>query len=156
MINQRQKFVTRKIILSEPERQDRVIALIKSLPIDADKPLEILVREEVISRGLDANALMWVGPLADIAQQGWVNGRTYSAEVWHHYFKVQFLPEGYDEDLTKDGYKKWDYTPDGDRVLVGSTKQLTKKGFSLYLMEIEAYGANIGVIFHENPRGKCK
>src|SRR3990167_3483187 len=62
--------------------------LVDSLPCDADHPIEVVVREPVKARGLDANARMWVGPLKDIAEQCYVNGRTYSAEVWHEHFKI--------------------------------------------------------------------
>lgn len=123
------------------------MALIPNLPLDEENPLEILIREPVKMRGPDQNSLMWVGPLADIAAQAWVDGRRFSAEVWHEHFKRQYLPEEFDPELTKEGYRKWDYTPDGERVLIGSTKQLTKKGFSQYLEQIEADGANMGVQF---------
>lgn len=137
----RPKFQTRKILLRSEVQRDNLLALIPNLPMDNDKPLEIVIREEVKVRGLDQNALMWVGPLDDIEKQAWVHGRQYSAEVWHEYFKEEFLPEDYDEELTKEGYCKWDYGPDGKRRLIGSTKQLTKKGFSQYLNKVEAHAA---------------
>lgn len=95
---------------------------------------------------------MWSGPLKNISEQVWVEGRTYSADVWHHQMKVLYLPEEYDEELTKEGYKKYDFTPTGERLLVGSTTQLTKKGFALYLEQIYAFGAGEGVQFSANPR----
>jgi hypothetical protein len=148
----RQKFESRKILLRSEQQVATVLALIPNLPLDPEKPLELLVREEVKARKLDQNALMWVGPLADIAEQGWFNGRQYSAEVWHHYFKEQALPEEYDPELCKnEDYKKWDFTPSGERILVGSTTDLTIKGFSQYLEQIHAFGGSIGVAFHANP-----
>ena len=44
-------------------------------------------------------------------------------------------------------YKKWGITPVGDRVLIGSTTQLTVRGMSEYLSQVYAYGASIGVQF---------
>lgn len=36
---------------------------------------------------------------------------------------------------------------------MGSTKDLTVRGFALYLQQVEAYGATeLGVRFHANPR----
>lgn len=125
------------------------IAAIQNAPIDPAKPIEVVVREEQKVRKLDQNALMWVGPLRDIAEQAYVNGRTYSAEVWHEAMKEQFLPEEPDPELTKDGYQKWDFTPSGRRILVGSTTRLTVKGFAQYLEQVYAFGANLGVQFHE-------
>lgn len=138
-----QPFPTRRIILAAEEQRDRAIALLANVPLG----LEVLIRRPVKVRGMDQNALMWVGPLADIAAQAWVAGRQYSAEVWHEQFKREYLPEEFDEELTKEGYRKWDFTPNGDRVLIGSTTQLTKKGFSQYLTQVEAFGAGLGVQF---------
>ena len=96
---------------------------------------------------------MWAGPMVDIAEQGYVDGRTFTAEVWHEHFKREYLPEEYDPTLCKEGYRKWDYTPKGERVLVGSTTDLTVRGFALYLQQIEAYARiELGVQFHASPR----
>jgi hypothetical protein len=149
----RDKFEQRRILLRTRDQVDRVLALVQNLPLDRDKPLEVLIREEVRGRKLDQNALMWVGPLADIAAQAWVDGRQFSAEVWHEFAKKEFLPEEFDAELCKDeNYRKWDFDPAGDRVLVGSTTQLTVKGFSMYLEQLHAFGGSLGVQFHEVPQ----
>jgi len=54
-------------------------------------------------------------------------------------------------EIVKDSYRKYDTRPDGKRVLVGSTTELTVKGFAIYLQQVEAYGANLGVIYSANP-----
>ena len=95
---------------------------------------------------------MWVGPLADIAEQAYYQGRKYSDLLWHETFKRLYLPEGYDSELCKkEDYKKWDFDRDSVCVLVGSTTDLTAKGFAQYLEQIYADGASMGVIFHANP-----
>ena len=152
MKSDRPKFQARKIrLIGEPQRET-ALALLRNVPLDALRPLEVVVREEVKTRKLDQNAAMWAGPLRDIAEQSWVNGRQYTTEVWHESFKREFLPEEYDPDLCKEGYRKWDYTPNGDRVLVGSTTQLTVKGFAQYLEQVIAEGASRGVMFTERGR----
>jgi hypothetical protein len=148
---ERQRFQERKILLRGETQRQALMALAANLPIDPDKPIEIVAREEVKRRKLSQNALMWVGPLADIAAQAYVEGRSFSAEAWHHHFKIAFLPEEFDPELCKDGYQKWDYSPFDGRILIGSTTQLTVKGMAEHLMQIEAYGANLGVEFHRNP-----
>lgn len=148
----RQKFIPSTIVLLDDARVQLAHAALDNAPLDADKPLEMIIREQVKTRKLDQQALMWVGPLADIANQAWIKKRRYSAKVWHEEFKIEFLPEG-DElnlhELVKNPfvYQKWDYTPKGDRVLIGSTTDLTVKGFAQYLDEVYAYGANLGVLF---------
>mgnify|MGYP000658249821 CR=1 FL=1 len=68
------------------------------------------------------------------------------------YFKKEYLPEEFNPDLCKEGYQKWDYDPSGDRVCVGSTTELTVKGFSQYLEQIYAFGAEQGVRFGVDER----
>jgi len=49
---------------------------------------------------------------------------------------------------SKSDYQKWAYDPSGDRVLIGSSTQLTVRGFSAYIEAIMAFAANMGVEFH--------
>lgn len=151
MKSTRPKFEQRKFRLVGELQLRTVMALLPNLPLDAAKPLEIVIREEVKARKLDQNALMWAGPLKDIAEQAWVEGRQFSDLVWHEHFKKLYLPEQFDAELCKEGYRKWDFTPAGDKVLVGSTTDLTVKGFAEYLEQVYADGANMGVEFHANP-----
>lgn len=149
----REKFEPRKIRLVGEKQLATALALLPHLPLDADKPLELLIREEVKGRKPDQNALMWAGPLKDIAEQCWIEGRCHSEAVWHEYFKAGFLPEEYDPELCKkESYQKWDFGPGGDRVLVASSTDLTIKGFAQYLDQIHAFGGQYGVEFHEAPQ----
>ena len=147
MKNNRPKFLTRKFNLIGEVQRELALACLRGAPIDADHPIEVIVRELVKVRSMDANAAYWAGPLRDIAEQAWVQGRQYTAEVWHEQFKREYLPEAYDDELCKAHYRKWDVTPKGDRVLVASTTQLTVRGFALYLQAVEAFGASLGVQF---------
>jgi hypothetical protein len=144
----RPKFETRTITLVGELQLRTAMNLLPNLPLDADKPLEMVIREKAKVRKPDQNALMWSGPLKDIESQAWVNGRQFSDVVWHEHFKKLYLPEEFDAELCKEGYRKWDYTPAGDKVLVGSTTQLTVRGFALYLEQVYADGAGMGVEFH--------
>lgn len=146
----------RSFLLRSDAQVKALLALIPNLPLDEEKPIEILVREQLKKRTLSQNALMWVGPLKDIEEQGFHNGRQYSDELWHHSFKVLYLPEDNDPELSqlvRDGYRKWGYAPNGDRILVGSTTQLTKKGFSQYMEQVYAHGASMGVMFRSAEVG---
>lgn len=118
-----------------------------NLPLDEENPLEVVIREQVKPRKKSQNDLMWAGPLNDIAEQAWVNGKRFTAEAWHEFFKREYLPEEYDPELCKEGYVKWQSTPRGDRALVGSTTMLTVKGMAQYLTQVEAAGAELGVEF---------
>ena len=49
--------------------------------------------------------------------------------------------------INPETYVKWKINADGDRYLKGSTTKLTKHGFSVYLEQIYAFGAELGVQF---------
>lgn len=148
----RARFPTRKILVVSPAQLSTAVAVLKTVPVDAANPIEIRIGEQVNGRNKDQNALMWAGPLRDIANQAYVNGQTYSIDVWHEHFKREFLPEEADIELTREGYQKWRYLPSGERILKASTGDLTTKGFSIYLEQIYAYGASLGVQFGVSER----
>lgn len=143
----RQKFKARTIYLIGPVQLQTALALLPNVPLDAENPLEVVIREKVTKRNLAQNALMWAGPLRDMAEQCWLEKRQHSAEVWHEFFKREFLPEEFDIELTKDGYEKWGIGPTDDRYLIGSTTDLTVKGMAQYITNIFAFGSNLGVQF---------
>ena len=75
------------------------------------------------------------GVLAQIAEQATVNGRLYSADVWHEQFKRMFI--GVEE------------LPDGS-VIGKSSARLTTVEFSQFCDEVEAYAASeLGVTFYD-------
>lgn len=147
----RERYPTRRIRLVGTAQLLNLQTILSQVPIDAERPLVVTIAEEIKARKPDQNALMWAGPLKDISEQAYVGGRTYSAEIWAEQFKREFLPDAHEEGITRDGYQKWALTPMGHRVLIGSTTQLTVKGFALYLQQVEAFGAGLGVMFHERP-----
>jgi len=143
----RDPYTKRTLLLASEMVKETAKLLIDNAPLDPLKPIQVTIGEATKQRKPDQNSLMWVGPLADIAEQAWVEGKRFSAEVWHHHFKVLLLPEEYDERLCKEGYCKWSYGPTGDRILTGSTTHLTVYGFSLYMEALYAEGGNMGVMF---------
>lgn len=147
----REKFQTRTITLVSTVQRETLRKLAENLPLDAARPLEVVIREQVKARKPDQNALMWAGPLRDMAEQAYIDGRRFSADVWHEFLKRELLPEQFDPELCKEGYRKWDFDPSAARVLVGSTTQLTIKGMAQYIEQLHAFGANLGVQFHANP-----
>jgi hypothetical protein len=119
----------------------------------SEHPLAVHVYEHKDKRTLEANALMWVR-LGEIAEQAWVGGRQYAADLWHEFCKEKFLPdEAGPTKRTRKGYRKYDYLPNGRRDLVGSTTLLTTFGMHEYMEQLTAYGAGeLGVMFSATPR----
>lgn len=140
----RPKFPTRQILLRSQQQVDTLLFLIPNLPLDAENPLEVLIREAVKQRGIDQNGLYW-RRIGDIAEQAWLKGRQYSKEVWHEYLARNEMPE---EIVTKDGEmrSKWEESPDGAMTVI-STSRLSKGSFAEYTEAVEAFGASLGVKF---------
>lgn len=141
----------RVIILTNPAVQSNAVMVIRNLPTDSSMEIAIRPRKKV--RSNSQNSLFWAARLRDISDQAWIDGKQYSAEIWHEYFKKKHLPEG-DEpnisELVKDPakYHKWAWLPDGSISLAGSTTQLTTKGMMLYMTQVEAFCATeLGVQF---------
>lgn len=163
----RDRYPEKKILLSSEDNRLLIHRIIKSLPIFSDSPLEIVIREEVKTRGKDQNALYWSGPLADFEKQVFINGYTYTADEWHDELRLRFMPDENlsIEELEKhvknfDSYRKYKMDMRGNRVLDKkncTTTKLTKFGMSQYLEEIYAYGATVhGVMFSISPKESAK
>lgn len=103
-------------------------------------------------RSLAQQGLMWLR-LEDVAEQVWVDGVRFCAKGWHEHFKKLFLPdETGPTRRCRAGYRKWAFPPFGDRVLLGSTTELTVAGMAEYLTQIEAEAvAEYGVRFRAHP-----
>lgn len=142
-------FQKRTIFLRTEVQRETLLNLVRNLPLDEAKPLQVTVEEYRPGRKLSQQAYLFAGPLKDISEQAWLDGKQYSVEVWAHYFKGQLLPEEFDPELCKDGYQKWRYDPAGNRVLTGSTTELTVKGMAEYITAIQAFGGSLGVQFTE-------
>lgn len=148
----RPKYQTRHIMLIGSMQKETAKILIDNAPMDAVHPIEFVIREAIKPRKIDQQKLMWSGALKDISEQAWVQGKQFSAEVWHEHFKREYLPETFTEGETLEGYEKWSYLPSGERVLIGSTTKLTTKGFAKYLDQVHAFGGGLGVRFHTVDR----
>jgi len=114
-------------------------------------PLAVKIWEHKTQRSIEQNRLMWRW-LEELSEQAWIQGRQYSDNAWHHEIKIAHLPEedGPSKRCLKN-YRKWDFTFHGERILVGSTTQLTTFGKSEYLTKMLAYGAGLGVNFSATP-----
>jgi len=125
------------------------IAAIANVPLDGERPLELLIREQVKVRGLDQNGLYWLR-LGEIAEQAWMDRKQFNSDVWHEYARRKLMPETI---TTKTGEvrSKWFELPDGTLTVI-STTQLERRCFAEYTTIVEVFGAGLGVEFSVNPR----
>jgi hypothetical protein len=143
--------IDKVIVLIRSEQQKELLAnKISNLPVDCDRPIQIVISEQTKKRGLDQNGYYWLR-LGEIAAQVWRNNKQYTSELWHDYCKKHEMQE---EVELKDGTvcSKWIEAPDGS-VTVISTTQLSKRCFAEYTQIVEAFGAGLGVMFSAIPRG---
>lgn len=141
--------IDKVIVLIRSEQQKELLAnKISNLPIDCDRPIQIVISEQTKKRGLDQNGLMWKR-IGEISEQAWRNNRQFDSDIWHRYLKLNEMPE---EVELKDGtiVSKWVEMPDGGRDVI-STTLLSARFFSKYITIIEAFGSGLGVMFSANP-----
>lgn len=107
--------------------------------LQADKTLTLTA--SLKKRTKPQNRRYWGrGVLAQIAEQAAVNGRLYSAEVWHEQFKRQFI--GFDE------------LPNG-QIIGKSSTGLTTAEFCDFCTAVEAYASQeLGVRFVDLDRNQ--
>jgi hypothetical protein len=104
---------------------------------DNGSPLRIILTSEERKRNNQANRFYWGAVLRNIAEQAWVNGQQFSAEVWHEHYARKF---GVCEDVT---------LPSGEVIVRRkSTADMSEKEFSEYTTRIQADAAQtLGVEF---------
>lgn len=122
------------ILVNENVKQ-YAIQQIQSLPIDADKPLVIEVKEK--TRSLDQNAKLWA-TLTDISEQIEWYGKKFNPEDWKHIFSASL--------------SKQEVVPglDGDFIVLGkSTSKMTITQMRDLIELAQAFGAERGVIFND-------
>lgn len=99
--------------------------------------LRVIVTEDEKKRSVEQNRRYWGPVLTTIAEQAWVNGRTFHKDCWHEMFGRMF---GVCDELV---------LPDGEIVTRRlSTTQMTVGQFSEFMTRVEAYAATeLGVVF---------
>lgn len=140
--------MTTKFKVDDERSQFHAVRAVQDLPLN--KPWLIEIKRYTKKRTGGQNNYHWGGLIGDFVEQGFFDGRQFEAEDWHYYFKKKFLPEMAEDELTLDGYQKWREMPDGELKLVGSTTQLTTKGFSQFLEQCYALGSELGIRFTAN------
>jgi len=104
-------------------------------------PMHVEITDAKAKRSSQANRYYW-RLLNQVAEEGWVEGRQYSAEVWHELFKRRFIgcidmPNG--------------------QTMAESSAKLNISEFSAYTMRVEQFAASeLGITLIEDaePMGR--
>ncbi len=137
------------VLIRSEQQKELLVSKISNLPVDSERPIQIVISEQTKARGLNQNGLMWKR-IGEIAEQGWINNRQYDKDCWHEYLGKNEMPE---EVELKDGTicSKWVEQIDGSMKVI-STTLLSARCFAEYVTIIEAFGCSLGVMFSANPR----
>ncbi|MEB2554087.1 recombination protein NinB [Burkholderia cenocepacia] len=123
-------------ILRNKDIAQRMVDYIKAVAGPAAKsgrPIVVEIGEYQAKRSTQANARYWA-LLEEISGQAYVDGKQFSREAWHTYFREQYAPK-------EDG-------PAGLTPM--STSQMDKGTFQRYVTMIELYAVEkLGVEFSE-------
>jgi len=144
----------RTIKLMNASIRDNAVKQVQNLPYDGS--LEICIRPITKTRSSSANARHWAAIMKDLSEQAYVEGKQFSVEIWHSFLKAKFLPNPEDENIAMlvknpEKYQLFAELPDGTVECVGSTTQLTVRGFSEYMEAVQAWAASeCGVMFSAN------
>lgn len=117
--------MTQTYVLRNPDIAKRMVDFIKATAGPANaagRPLMVTVEEYGAKRSTQANARYWA-LLEEISEQAYVDGKRFSREAWHTYFREQYAPK-------EDG-------PAGLTPM--STSQMDKEAFGAYVTRIELY-----------------
>lgn len=122
--------------LRAPEHARKMIEFIKANAGEQARigqPLVVTIDAYTAKRSTQANARYWA-MLDDIAEQAEIDGKRFSREAWHTYFREQYAPQ-----------------EDGPAGLVAmSTAQMNKETFNNYVQRVEVYAVQaLGVEFLE-------
>lgn len=121
-------------ILRNKEIAQRMVDDIKAVAgpaAAAGKPIVVEVGEYQARRSTQANARYWA-LLEEISEQAYIDGKRFSREAWHTFFRDQFAPK-------EDG-------PAGLTPM--STSQMDKETFQRYTTQIELYAVEtLGIEF---------
>ncbi len=126
-------MIYREFALRQPSVWSALTAFVKAnyeAVIHKGHMLRIIVTEEERKRSTEQNRRYFGYVLKTIADQAWVDGRQFNADVWHEYFARKF---GICEDVT---------LPDGEVIVRRkSTTDMSVGDFADYMTRVEVDAA---------------
>ena len=114
-----------------------ILSMLANFLIRPEDDYELILRTTVYKRSNDQNRRYW-SILNELAEQCDVRGQKFAAETWHEYFKGRFIGQ---EDIQLPNGKAF------TRPI--STTTLDKAAFSEYMLQIEAFAAQRGILLGE-------
>lgn len=130
----------REFVLRHPAVWQSFVTVIKANAkafADRGEPLRIILTSEQAKRNNEQNRRLWGYVYKTIAEQAWVNGQRFDADVWHEHLARKF---GVCDEVV---------LPDGEIISVRrSTTKMSVQEFAEYMTRVEAYAATeLGVTF---------
>ena len=128
----------KQFFLREPRHLEALLAFLDQnwkAMADQGTPMAVTLTDAKAKRSTQANRYYWA-LLNQIAEDAWIEGRQYSAEVWHDYMKRRFIGS---IDLP------------GGQTMAESSASLNTAEFAKYTEQVEVCAAQeLGVTLLEN------
>ena len=145
----RQKFDERVVYCRTLENVEYAKELLDHVPLDTDKPIQMVLREIPRTRSIPLNSYFHMR-CSEVAEQVWVGEppRQFAMEAWKEYFGRNVMPEIVE---LADGtlVSKWVESPDGNMSII-STARLSHECLCDYTTMVEAHASYMyGVRFSE-------
>ena len=130
----------REFILRSPEVWTVFASFVKANAkqmSEAGSPMRLIVTTSSTKRNAEQNKRYWGFVLKTIAEQAFVGGKNFSAEIWHEYFARKF---GVCDEVI---------LPDGEIVTRRkSTTEMNVGEFAEYMSRVESHATmELGVMF---------
>lgn len=130
----------REFVLRNPSVWQNLTAFVKAnaqAMLERGTPVRIIVTAEEAKRNIEQNKRLWGHVYKCIAEQAWVNGEQFDADVWHEHFCRLY---GVCDEIT---------LPTGEIITRRkSSRDMTVGEFAEYMNRVEAEAANtLGVDF---------
>ena len=136
----REKYPTRKVRIVGELQRDTAIAILQNAPLDANKPLEMILREEKCKRTLEQSA-KFHAMCGDVANQKQWGGKKLSLDQW----KVLFVSG---HTVATNGSSEIVPGIEGEFVNIReSTANMTLSRLSSLIEYVYAWGSENGIMW---------
>lgn len=129
--------MNRSLIITNESIRAVAESAVRNLPINADRPIEVAIREYDTTRRNEANKYYWGVVIKSICEQAWIDGQQFGKDAWHEQAAQMF------------GIKEEIRLPNGTLTLRRkSTADMKVREFAKYIEEVCAWAAQeLGIRF---------
>jgi hypothetical protein len=122
---------------NDRKRWQQVLALLAAFTLGEEDDYELVLRPAKYTRSIAQNRRYWA-ILNEVSEHVVVDGRKYTAEIWHEHYKAKFI-----------GVEELPMPRGKNLVRPISSTTLDVPAFADYMTQVEADAASMGVLLGE-------